>query len=205
MLVAAAAPFEVGSLPSFFAGVPSVNFFFFGIGSLEAARQSHMLREAARGKDVLFLGTCGSWAALSPVSLLTVDRVVWLPLCERLDLSWSLEGLEAPLFLPNTFEGLPSYTLLAAPTIAKIREVGSMARDRYELGEAEKWVENLELYTCVKAVLPVAKRVRILLACTNRVGLEGRKEWRENFHQAARAIEAYVRNQVLPVGRQVEP
>ncbi len=198
MLIASAATFEIAPLRVDFSQDPFVSFFTFGIGAIEAARREGAFLSAAEGKDVWLVGTCGSWSAFSGVSLITTDRLIWLPMCERAKLAESIEGVESSYSLMpgKAVSGLPVYTLLCGPTISISDFIHPQIQKKFQI-ESAQLAENIELYVCAKNLLSVAKSVHVLLAITNQVGADGRKQWKENFQAAAKITSAFIRDHIL--------
>ena len=198
MLFASAAPFETEPLYAEFCKDPAVSFFTFGIGCLEAARRESEFLSIAKDKEVWVVGTCGSWKPFEGVELLTTHRILWLPVCERMGLGESIEGLEPPIMLTPTsaVEKLPSYTLVCGPTIASSSEIVPRIRNKYELDEMTL-AENIEFYVFAKNLARVAKKVNFLLAITNQVGPNGRRQWRENFREAAEKSAQFIRSKLV--------
>ena len=197
MLIVSAASFETAPLYEKYCDDPTVSFFYFGVGCLEAARRESMLLALAAGKEVWVVGTCGSWESFSGVKLISANRFLWMPICERAGLSESIEGLEVPFCAPQTDIAslLPSYTILCGPTIANSNKIQSHIKKKYQL-EEENLAENIEFYVVAKNLLRVAKKVNFLLAITNQVGTEGRKQWRENFREAAIISSQFIHTQI---------
>jgi hypothetical protein len=194
MIIASAASFETAQLYAEFCNNPSVSFFYFGIGCLEAARRESKFLSIAEGKEVWVVGTCGSWKPFSGVELITTDRILWLPVCERMGLAESIEEIEPPIFVSSmdSVSMLPSYTLLCGPTIASSSVIHSQIQNKYQLEDA-RLAENIECYVFAKNLLRVAKKVNFLLAITNQVGPDGRRQWRENFREAAEKSSEFIR------------
>lgn len=191
MLFISAAEFEVKPLRASLGA--NHTYLSCGIGSLNAAKHEAFLIEQCRGQDVVFLGTCGTLGDFKEVELVTVDRVLWLPPCERLDVSWSIEQLHPPIDLTvgPLCQQLPVKTLLTSPTIAKSSEIKEDIRNAYELKPNSELIENLELYCCL-GIKDVAKTLNIILAITNQVCPEGRQQWRRHFVKAAELTSSFI-------------
>ena len=198
MIIASAAHFEIEPLYAEFCQNPSISFFSFGIGCLEAARRESDFLSIANDKEVGVVGTCGSWKPFSGVELLTTHRILWLPLCERVGLAESIEGIDPPIVITPTsaVSSLASYTLVCGPTIASSSEIVPHVRNKYELDEITL-AENIEFYVFAKNLIRVAKKVNFLLAITNQVGPDGRRQWRENFREAADKSAQFIRSKLV--------
>ena len=78
--IIAAAKFEVEALKNVLEQLgftPEVH--VLGIGALNAAKNARPIAEACRGKNVVFVGTCGSFNHFSKPYLVTGKEVHWLP------------------------------------------------------------------------------------------------------------------------------
>jgi hypothetical protein len=194
MIIASAAPFETAHLYADFCHEPSISFFYFGVGCLQAARRESNFLSISEGKEVWVVGTCGSWEPFSRVQLITIDQVLWLPVCERMGFAESIEAIEPPLSVSATsaVSMLPRYTLVCGPTIASSSVIQPQVRNQYQLDE-KRLAENIEYYVFTKNLLRVAKKVHFLLAITNQVGPDGRRQWRENFREAEKKSSDFIR------------
>ena len=188
LLIVSAVRFEIEPL---LAIMPSIESIECGIGALNTARQHHTLCEAARGKHVLYIGTCGVYGSFHEVQLCQSDDLHWVPLCERLGQSWAIEGLELPVesgLSPLSLE-LPLASIVCCQNIAK---TDALAPDVLGRFRQPLLVENLESYCVAKAVRNSAKSFTGILGITNQIGLEARKEWRQHFQEAAKLTAEYL-------------
>ena len=152
-----------------------------GVGAITAAKRARALGEAARGRSVIFVGTCGTFSALSKVHLVRASEVYWSPTCERLNLSYTVKDSAPPIPLPEapTFaRGLPTRKVLCSPGISLVSKIP-------EGFNAEQTVENLELYSCISEIAAACANLSVILAVTNAVGPDSHTEWRQNFKSAA--------------------
>lgn len=161
---------------------PSLEYFELGIGPLHAAKSAAALKEKCRGKDVLYLGSCGSFYAFDKAHLITVDTVYWMPPCLRAGLSGAPEGLYPPYTFPEASLPLPKKSVLTSPTVSLTDHFDTDLETK--LPSKEDLVENMELYACAEALLE-AKSLHTILGVTNQVGPEGRKQWASNFRDIA--------------------
>lgn len=159
-----------------------------GIGSINAAKVSKYLGDLAKGRHVLFVGTCGSFFQAQLGEVVSASKVSWKPVCERFDLADSIEGIYPEVCLDpkkKLVQGLRDVQVLCCPTISRVKH--------FEL-LPELAVENLEVYSVVHELLENAKSLDILLGISNQVGPEGRREWRENFELCSKMTAQVVRN-----------
>ena len=63
------------------------DYFEFGIGPIHAAKSAEKLKERAKGKNVIYLGSCGTFSDFREPYLATVDQVHWMPTAERMGLA----------------------------------------------------------------------------------------------------------------------
>ena len=163
----------------------SVCFEHCGIGSLNAAMSKTRLQNTLSQQTVLFLGSCGSFYPFKKIELVTCESVYWLPPCERLAASWSIEGLHPPIRLKKSnsfFTDLAPKHVITSPTIAKTSTLPTHLSDHYDHNQC---VENLELYPVVQYLLPVVKCMHVILAVTNELCEQGRVQWKQNHREAA--------------------
>jgi hypothetical protein len=152
-----------------------------GIGALNAAKKALRLADACRGRDVIFVGTCGSFTPFTKVYLVRATGVHWSPTCERMGLSYTVKDSAPEIALPEppTFcRSLPPRRVVCSPGI-------SLVGKPPEGIAADTVVENLELYACVGEILAAAASLAVILAVTNAVGPDSHAQWRQNYAGAA--------------------
>ncbi len=162
--------------------------FEFGIGPLAASRKFSLLEKSCEKKDVIYVGTCGDFSGFSGIQLVSAERTVFLPTCERHNLSWSIEGLYPPISLESSSfitRSLTKKTVVTSPNISKTNLLppGFVPKD---------CVENLELYAVAEAVKSSARSFAVVLATTNAISEKARAEWRQNYQEAARLSAQYI-------------
>lgn len=159
-----------------------------GVGAIAAAKKSRVIAEQCRGRDVIFVGTCGSFSSFSKVYLVRAQEVCWSPTCERLKLAYTIKDSMPPLSLPDPppyLISLPPKKVLCTPGISL---VGALP----EGFSTENTVENLELYSCIAEIATQAQSLAVILAVTNLVGPESHLQWKQNFPIAAGMTAEYV-------------
>jgi hypothetical protein len=153
-----------------------------GVGALNAAKKALRLGEACRGRDVIFVGTCGTFGVFTQrVTLVRAKEVVWIPTCERVRMSYTVKDSAPPVLLPEPplwCKSLPERKVVCTPAVSLIGTVP-------EGGQAETMVENLELYSCIGEIAAQARSVAVVLAITNAVGADSHAQWRQHFAEAA--------------------
>lgn len=152
-----------------------------GVGALNAAKRAKALGDACRGRDVLFVGTCGTFGPFSKVTLVRATEVHWVPTCERLGFSYTVKDSAPPLTLPEPqafCRSLPAKKVVCSPGISLVAKLP----DSFT---ADGTVENLELYSCIGEIAQVAQSLSVILAITNHVGADSHAEWRQHFTSAA--------------------
>ena len=143
-----------------------------GIGPIHSARSSSSLN--LKGKNVLFIGSCGVFKEDLDVKLVSVSKVIWSPPSVRNGSSELIEGIEPEIRFPNLSgfsASLEAYICACSP---------SVTLDENLVPEQPKAIENLELYSVAHKLLE-AKQLTILFGITNKVHSSGRAEWKENF------------------------
>lgn len=152
-----------------------------GVGAINAAKRARAIGETARGRTVIFVGTCGSFSPFSKVYLVRASEVHWSPTCERLKVSYTVKDSAPPIILPDGpsyLRSLPARRILCSPSISLV----SKLPDGFT---AEQSVENLELYSCIGEVAAQCASLSVVLAVTNAVGPDSHSEWRQNYKIAA--------------------
>lgn len=152
-----------------------------GVGALNAAKRAKAIGEACRGRDVIFVGTCGAFGPFSKVSLVRAVEVLWAPTCERLGFSYTVKDSAPPIALPEPHafaRNLPAKKVLCTPAISLVGKLPDGLA-------ADSVVENLELYSCIGEIAQTAQSLSVILAVTNTVGPDSHAEWRQNFASAA--------------------
>jgi len=187
--IISAAKFEVLPLLSLLERVGcSFEYVSFGVGSIESAKNSRSLARRCEGRDVLYIGTCGTFSGWVSPQLIYARKLFWLPPCVRVGIAWSIEELKSGISLPSPpvwLEVLPQKTVLCSSSIAKSPFVSPELMESFSLISMDCLVENLELYSCAVDVLKYAKSFIAILGVTNGIGLQGRLEWRSNFQEVA--------------------
>ncbi len=189
-VILSAASFEVAPLKS---GL--FDFKTCGIGSLNASMARGSLEKSLCGRDVIFVGTCGSFYSFTEVHLVRGGEVFWYPPCERAGLSWSIENLHPPLALRASplLADLPMRTVVTSPTISKEKDLPPLGDNSLS---AKIAVENLELYPVVSYLLPVVRSLQVVLAVTNEICSEGRQQWRAHHKKAAEITALYLNSKL---------
>ncbi len=175
----------------------NLDFFCFGIGALNAAKNHNKIRENVRGKDVIIIGTCGAFQPFSGVRLVTSHQWLWLPTSERLDKSEPIENLHPPVDKESSllFSDLEPCKTLCCNNISTTNFISNSCKKKYQLSDS-LLLENLEIYALAEA-LETAQSVHVCLAITNEVGEMGRRQWKENFKAAAELTASYVYQKII--------
>ncbi|MBM4250982.1 MAG: hypothetical protein FJ146_03350 [Deltaproteobacteria bacterium] len=159
-----------------------------GIGALNAAKRSRLVADACRGRHVVFVGTCGTFGSFSKMHLIRASEVLWLPTCERMQLSYTVKDTAPPIVLPPPPQycaSLPERRVVCSPGISLVSKLpDSLSPDHC--------VENLELYSCINEVINQAVSLSVVLAVTNAVGPDSHTQWRQHFAGAAGATAEYL-------------
>lgn len=173
-----------------------------GIGPLEAAARATEIFTSLAPSKILFVGTCGIFGRADPPLVVRAMRTYWWPTCARHGLSALIEGIDPPLDLPAPppeLQGFAPAAVLCSPGITLTDRPGELPEMPTNTeNQTEILVENLELYSVLRAYLRginggsrfCSSEVPLhefgaLLAVTNTVGPNGRKEWKKNYKDAA--------------------
>ncbi|MFK7874113.1 MAG: hypothetical protein AB8C84_13260 [Oligoflexales bacterium] len=162
---------------------PDVDVYEFGIGALETESRSREIFEKTKDRDVIYVGTCGVLDKWEEPYLISPSHTSWLPLCERIGLSWPLPAL--PTYSLRRFSSLRSGHVLCSTHIAKSSEVSEDIQTRLSGVRDEIFYENLELYSFVRHATQ-CRSLKVVLGVSNEVCIEGRQQWKENFRVLAK-------------------
>lgn len=189
--ILAAAPFEISPLLEELSKqkIP-YNIYSCGIGPLNAAQNLSHLRQEIKGKDVIYVGTCGVFSQFNGVELLSFSETIWSPISERVGLGATIEGLHPPISIPNRTPWLDLADSLVLTSEA-ISSTSALSASYWERWGNKRIVENLEAYLCAQLAKD-CKSFTPILAVTNQVGWEGRQQWRQNYQIAAQKTAEYV-------------
>lgn len=197
VLVVAAVAFEVTPLiEKLNAQKVDHDFFAIGIGSLAAAKSSASLAALAVGRDVLFVGTCGSFSGFSKVELVTAKACHWLPVGERFGAAYAVSGTNVDFQLvkgPYTID-IKEKIVICSPSIALQPVLPPQSVFASKISEC---VENLELYSILPEVLASAASLSVVLGVTNQIGPLAHGQWKENFPKAARLSADFIASQIV--------
>ena len=162
-----------------------------GIGPINAAKSTTALKEKAKGKNVIYLGSAGSFGEFSAPYLVMVNKVYWMPTAERMGIAKYMEDLHKPISIPATgnFD-------LQAKTVLTSTSVSLDASISLDLPEQSKLIENMEAYSVAAELNEVAESVDIIFGITNGVGPEGSKEWVKNFKKISAMTAEYLESQL---------
>lgn len=173
------------------------------VGSIKSARSSGMLFEKAKGKDVIFIGSCGVFGEFIEPTLVRAKKTVWLPTCERVNIAYSINGVDEPFTLPKPptwTKDIEEATVICASTISKTSEISDESAIRAGINkEKDLLVENLELYSVAEVLASSAKSFVSIFAITNAVGSNSHKQWKVNFKKAATLTSDYIINKLFSI------
>jgi len=168
----------------------SFDFFPVGIDPLSAARASEKLAHGCRGKDVIYLGSCGSFAPFKKPYLVKVKKTLWMPAGIRSGIS----DIEPSWYKEITFpegrlgQDLLEATVLTSPEISLTKTI---TRKNLLEEDQETLYENMELYPVAEA-LKKAKNLDIILGVTNEICADSRKQWTENFQEVSYLMRDFI-------------
>ena len=162
-----------------------------GIGPINAAKSTTALKEKAKGKNVIYLGSAGSFGEFSYPYLVTVNKVYWMPTAERMGIAKYMEDLHKPISIPATgnFD-------LQAKIVLTSTSVSLDASISLDLPEQSKLIENMEAYSVAAELNEVAESVDIIFGITNGVGPDGSKDWVKNFKKISAMTAEYLESQL---------
>jgi hypothetical protein len=165
-----------------------------GIGPLNAAKKAKALGEMCRGRQVIFVGTCGTFSSFSKPHLVRAHDVFWSPTSDRVGMSYTVKDSAPPIALPEPppwLRSLPARRVVCTPSISLVSRVP-------EGIAAETAVENLELYSCIGEIAATAASVAVVLAVTNAVGPDSHTQWRQFYGEAAGMTAEFIAKSIGP-------
>ena len=186
ILLIAAADFEIIAVRDVLrAKGYEVQFLCCGIGALDALQRStvFLCEHNLSMSSVIFIGTCGVLGDFVEPKNLAIEKSIWLPVDERLGLSYRVEGTLPPFDLPRTFN-LPHATALSCQNISLNSEYNSPEKIT---------VENLELYSVVKVFSDYLCNFSAILTTTNAVGKDAHSQWKTNFKAAGEKAASWLK------------
>ena len=186
MLIISAAAFETKPLQAALAQQTSVDWLTCGVGVPAAAAAVAQAQTLCHDREVLFIGTCGTFAAFTQVTLCRAQTLHWSPTCARLGLSYAVDDTP-PLSLNSSgcYNDLPAAEVFCAPNI-------SLTNTLPDAQKGALCVENIEAYTYLSALRKTARTIDVLLGITNAIGKDAHQQWREHCQQAAALTATYV-------------
>ncbi len=187
MIVVAAAKFETEPLRNKLAPQVGIDWLCCGVGVIAAAAAGQRLRISCRGREVIFIGSCGTFGKFKKIMLCRAQALHWSPTCARTGLSYAVDATP-PLSCPSSscYNDLPVAEVFCAPNISLTNTLPAAAP------AGILCVENVEAYAFLSQLGDTASSVSVLLAITNAVGKDAHQQWQQHHAQAARLTAAYV-------------
>ena len=187
MIIVSAAKFETELLRVKLRKNADLDWVFCGVGALAAAAAGQRLHTHCHGREVLFIGTCGTFNKFKQVELCRAQTLHWSPTCERVGLSYAVdETLPLQLNSSRRYDDLPAAEVFCAPNISLTNALPAAAQ------AGMLWVENVEAYACLSLLAKTAQAIDVLLAITNAVGKDAHLQWQRHHPQAAELTATYV-------------
>ena len=184
-----AAPFEVQPLQTALSS-QAASWITCGIGVIAAAAAGVRARSLCRGQEVLFIGTCGTFAAFTGITLCRARTLHWSPTCARAGLSYAVaETPSLPLNASPCYMKLPAAEVFCAPNVSLVATLPASSP------ATTLCVENIEAYAFLTTLGGVAHTVDVLLAITNKVGKTAQQQWQQHHAQAAALTATYILQQ----------
>lgn len=187
MVIVSAARFETAPLLAHCADchVP-VTYIECGVGIFPATVCGEESRALCAEQEVLFVGTGGTFADFSAIEIVRGTSINWLPTARRLGLSYAVDTTPQLLPIPSSHHhDLPTRDIICAPDISKVHALPDSL-------QPVNCVENIEAYAFLRAIIPVAKTIDVILAITNTVGEKAHGQWQHNHQHAALLTAEYV-------------
>ncbi len=187
-LFISAAVFEHAPLREYLPTLNDTNFALCGIGPLAAAKAAERLADAARNRDVIFIGTAGVFGEFISPYVARAVGVRWLQADERLGHAYAVDGIYPRIPLPTAppwATHLPATEVLCTSTISLDPHLPTAVT-------TASCVENLELYSCAGELLASAKSFVALFGITNTIGRHAHQQWQQHHAEAARLTAKFI-------------
>lgn len=164
-------------------------FFEIGIGPLNAEVFFSQNKAKFEGKDILYIGSCGSYQreVIDEPFFVNPTHVHWSPIADRFQLSESIEGLHPQFQLGavKKISDLKDAEVFCSSSISTCENIKACflepVRNRGALV-----VENLEMYA-LRHLQGSYKSICFLMGVTNSICSTGREQWKKNFKKTALA------------------
>lgn len=156
-----------------------------GVGCLEAAKQAHRLASVCADKNVIVVGSCGSFAPFKSCQLIYAQKIYFLPIGERLKLSYAISDVNPTIELvktPSWVKRLQEKAVICSPSISLSSDLAN------QFGSKKDYVENLELYSFVGEIHTVCRSLAVVLAITNELCEQAHSQWQQNHQEAATMV-----------------
>lgn len=178
LVILSAAKFEADALlKSLEENSIAYDYLCVGVGALEAAKSAKIVGEFCRGKDVIFIGSCGIFGAFKNIELVQVGSIKWQPTGDREGLSYTIENSAPPIDsdikpFRNIEVSLPKCTMICAPGVSL---------KQHHAYEQALHCESLELYSVAAEILNSCASFTSIFAITNSIGPDAHVQWKQNF------------------------
>lgn len=171
----------------------SYSYFEFGVGPINAAKSSVQLKEVVNNKNVIYLGSAGTFSSFDKPYLCKVNNVLWLPTAERMCLAKHMESLYQPLKIVDTHHfDLPIKRVLTSTSVSLVNDIClDSVSERHQL------VENMEAYALLMELIDSTKNLDLILGITNGVGPKGSEQWATYFMQIAQMTADYLEDNIM--------
>lgn len=192
MIIAAAAEFETEPLRGKMTRQADVDWVCCGVGVIAAAAAGQRWQSLCRGREVLFIGTCGTFGTFKKIELCRAHTLHWSPTCARIGASYAVDKTPPrSLNCSAHYSDLPAAAVFCAPNISLTNTLPVTT----QAGMLS--VENIEAYAFLSMLCDRAQSIDVLLAITNAVGKDAHRQWQQHHAQAAQLTAAYVMRQRL--------
>jgi hypothetical protein len=184
IVVASAAKFEVSALLQLLDSQEiSYCYLEVGIGAIRSSKLAEAMKQLVIGRNVLFVGTCGSSEQARVGQVVTAGVCAWKPISVNLQASYLISGIEEPICLdPLSSDSLPVVEISCSSTITKINLKNS---------ETCRF-ENIELYSVATCWRELAGKFFTLMGVTNLIGPDSHEQWLSNHRSMAEKTSKYI-------------
>lgn len=159
----------------------------FGVGPINAAKSALKIKNGAKGKNVLYLGSVGTFGVFTDPHLVVIDKVWWMPTAERMGLAKCMEDMNTPVDIPLTgYFDLPVRQILTSSSVSFTADIS------VNLPQHDVLVENMEAYSIVGDLIESAQSLDVIMGVSNAVCPEGSTQWAENFELVSNMTAKYL-------------
>ena len=168
--------------------IPDCDYIECGVGIFASTVSAQKHRSLCAGKDILYVGSCGSFTEFKNIEIIKGKSSRWSPTCERNGLSYPVITMpDLQLTSIQELTSIPSKQIVCASNVSLV------------CSGSELQVENIEVYSFFLQIINIVRSANVILAITNQVGENAHKQWEENYQRGAMMIRKTLNPFILPL------